>query len=47
MMYQNLAWPGAYSFKGDIKLFIKCFKELFDGLLEKIEDTEKAISAGD
>lgn len=46
-MYQSYAWPGAYSFKSEIKLFVASFKELFDGLLKKIEDTEKAISDGE
>lgn len=42
-MYQSYAWPGAYSFKSEIKLFVKWFKELFDGLAKKIEETEQKI----
>lgn len=36
-------WPGAYSFKTEIKLFVSCFKELLDGVLKKIEEAEKKI----
>lgn len=46
MMYQNMVWPGAYEFKGEIKFFVESFKEMFDDILEKIEDTEKVISVG-
>lgn len=42
-MYESYAWPGAYSFKGEIKLFVKWFKELFDGVLKKIEETDRKI----
>lgn len=42
-MYESYAWPGAYSFKSEIKLFVKWFKNLFDGLLKKIESTEEKI----
>ena len=46
-MYQNMVWPGAYEFKGEIKFFVENFKEMFDDILQKIEDTEKVISVGD
>lgn len=42
-MYESYAWPGAYSFKGEIKLVVKWFKEMFDGVLKEIEQTEKKI----
>lgn len=42
-MYESYSWPGAYSFKGELKLFVEWFKELFDGLLKEIEETEKKI----
>ena len=42
-MYESYAWPGAYSFKGEMKMFVKWFKELFDGVLKEMEDTEKKI----
>ncbi len=42
-MYESYSWPGAYSFKSEIKLFVQWFKELFDGVLKKIEETEEKI----
>ena len=42
-MYQSYAWPGAYSFKSEIKMFATWFKGQVDGLLKKIEDTEKML----
>ena len=42
-MYESYAWPGAYSFKGEIKLFVKWFKEQFETLFKKIEASEKKI----
>lgn len=43
-MYGYTAWPGAYSFKEEIGLFIAFIKEQVDDLIEKIEETEKAIN---
>lgn len=42
-MYQYSIWPGAYSFKNEIGLFLECFKDKLKFLIEKIEETEKAI----
>jgi len=42
-MYESYSWPGAYSFKGEIKMFVQWFQELLDGTLKKIEETEKKI----
>ena len=42
-MYESYSWPGAYSFKGEIKLFVSWFKEQVDCLLKKIEDTEQML----
>ena len=42
-MYAYTAWPGAYSFKEEIGLFITFMKEQIDDLLKKIEETEKAV----
>ena len=36
-------WPGAYSFKDEIGLFLEYFKEKLNYLIEQIEETEKAI----
>ena len=43
-MYKYSVWPGAYSFKKEISLFILYFKEQVDDLINKIEETEKAIN---
>ena len=43
IMYQSYAWPGAYSFKGEIKLFVTWFRELFDEVLKKIDETDRKI----
>lgn len=42
-MYAYTFWPGAYSFKEEIGLFISFIKEQVDDLVEKIEQTEKAL----
>ena len=42
-MYESYAWPGAYSFKHEIKLFVQWFKGQFDGLLRKIEKSEQEL----
>ena len=43
-MYYNSVWPGAYSFKGEIKLFINWFKNQIDTILRKIEETEQKLA---
>lgn len=42
-MYGYTVWPGAYSFKEEIGLFITYIKEQVDDLIEKIEQTEEAL----
>ena len=42
-MYRYVVWPGAYSFKEEIGLFLKFLKDQFDNLSNKIEKTEKAV----
>ena len=44
-MYGYTVWPGAYSFKEEIGLFIAFVKQQVDDLIEKIEQTEEAIDA--
>jgi len=44
MMYNYSVWPGAYSFKNEIGLFIQFIKEQVDELLKKIEETEKKLA---
>lgn len=46
-MNQNMVWPGAYEFKGEMKFFAESVKELFDDVLENIERTEKVINEGE
>lgn len=43
-MYGYTVWPGAYSFKEEIGLFMVFIKEQVDDLIKKIEETEKAIN---
>lgn len=44
-MYGYTAWPGAYSFKEEIGLFLEYIREQVDDLIKKIEQTEEAIDA--
>lgn len=39
-MYSYMLWPGAYSFKDEIGLFMKYLKEQIDELMKKIEEAE-------
>ena len=43
-MYYNSVWPGAYSFKNEIKLFAQWFKQQFDIIVQKIEETENKLA---
>ncbi len=43
MYYYNSVWPGAYSFKSEIKLFTQWFKNQLEIILNKIEETEKKL----
>ena len=42
-MYYNWVWPGAYSFKSEIKLFTAWIKNQVDIILKKIEETENKL----
>ncbi len=42
-MYNYIIWPGAYSFKNEIGLFLKFFKDKLIFIIKEIEETEKAI----
>ena len=42
-MYRYVVWPGAYSFKEEIGLFVRFLKDKFDNLSNKIEKTENAV----
>ena len=37
-----MIWPGAYSFKEEVGLFMEYLKEQIDDLLKKIEEAEYA-----
>ncbi len=41
-MYYSV-WPGAYSFKNEIKLFTEWFQKQIESILQKIEETEKKL----
>lgn len=40
-----IMWPGAYSFKDEIGMFLEYFREQIEEVMKKIEETEDAISA--
>ena len=42
-MYYNWVWPGAYSFKNEVKLFTAWLKNQVDIILKKIEETERKL----
>lgn len=42
-MYGYTIWPGAYSFKEEISLFLEYFKEQINEVMKKIEETEDSI----
>ena len=37
-------WPGCYSFRDEIKLFVLWFKEEAEGLMYKIYEIERLIN---
>lgn len=39
-MYGYIAWPGTYSFKEELSLFLEYFKEQVNEVMEKIEEVE-------
>ncbi|MBO6087127.1 hypothetical protein J6P92_02125 [bacterium] len=43
-MYNYSVWPGAYSFKEEIGLFLEYFREQIEEVMKKIEETEDAIN---
>ncbi len=42
-MYESYAWPGAYTYKEETKLFVKWFKQFMDGILKEIAEKEKKV----
>lgn len=43
-MYGYVAWPGAYSFKEEISLFLEYCKEQINEVMKKIEETEDCLA---
>lgn len=42
--YHYSFWPGSYSFKNEINLFIIYLKDWFDDLVKKISTTEQTTA---
>ncbi len=40
LMYRYSFWPGTYSFKNEVALFLTAIKDQIDIILNKIEKTE-------
>ncbi len=40
-MYKYCIWPGTYSFKQEIGLFLKYIREQIDELMKKIDEADK------
>ena len=44
MNYYNSVWPGAYSFKNEIKLFTHWFQKQLEIIIKKIDETEEKLA---
>jgi len=44
IMYGYAAWPGVYSFKEEIGLFLEYCKEQIEEIMKKIEETEDLVT---
>ena len=42
-MYKYLIWPGVYSFKDELSLFLLYVKEQFSEVVKKIKKAEQVI----
>lgn len=42
-MYESYPWPGAYSLKDEVKIIVRQFKELLNGVLKDIKRNKKRI----
>ena len=42
-MYSYIIWPGVYSFKDEVSMFLLYIKEQFGDLVKKIKRAEKTI----
>ena len=43
-MFGYITWPGVYSFKEEIGLFLEYLKEEIDDVMKKIEETEDIVA---
>ncbi len=43
-MFGYITWPGVYSFKEEIGLFLEYLKEEIDDVMKKIEETEDLVA---
>ena len=43
-MFGYITWPGVYSFKEEISLFLEYLKEEIDDVMKKIEETEDLVA---
>ncbi len=43
-MFGYITWPGVYSFKEEISLFLEYLKEEIDDVMKKIEETEDIVA---
>ena len=41
-MYGYVAWPGTYSFKEEVGMFLEYLKKQIDEIMKKIEEAEDA-----
>lgn len=39
-MYESYPWPGAYTLKDEMRLFVNWFKKVLEGLHKNIEKIE-------
>ena len=43
-MYGYISWPGVYSFKEEIGMFMEYLREQIDEEMKKIEETEDLVA---
>ncbi len=43
-MYGYISWPGVYSFKEEIGMFMEYLREQIDEVMKKIEETEDLVA---
>ena len=43
-MYGYISWPGVYSFKEELGMFMEYLREQIDEVMKKIEETEDLVA---